>query len=106
MKNIIVCYKEQKLGSLSFDGKNYIYKSNKKAVEKANEKGYSPFLFSCDKDWVNSSLPLAFEQFLPSLDQSDLMMLANITPYDNDYIKLCKIASLNSDKNGFYLVVE
>lgn len=105
--NVLSVYiNEIKLGELSFDGANYIFKANDKNVEKANQKGYTPFLYNCESSWVSEVLPLSLQDFIPADEQIDLLMIADINPSDNDFEKLCKMASAKISKPNFHIEIE
>ena len=105
--NILSIYiNEIKLGEMAFDGKNYIFKANDKNVEKANQKGYTPFLYGCEKSWVSEVLPLSLQDFIPSDEQIDLLMIAEIAPTDTDFEKLCKMAAAKISKPNFHIEIE
>ena len=105
--NILSIYiNEIKLGEMTFDGSNYVFKANEKNVEKANKKGYTPFLYGCEQSWTSQELPLALQDFIPSEEQLDLLMLAEISPEDTDFEKLCKMAAAKIAKPNFHIEIE
>lgn len=95
MHKIKVYFKDLKIGELSFINGFYLFETNKINIKKAKNKAYPLFLFGLENDFSSKELPECFESMIPSDENIDLNVLANIEANDEPFIKLLKIASLN-----------
>lgn len=101
MKIISVYYNEIKLGELTQENKNYIYKANIKNIMLAHKKGYCTYLYNCDEDFTTEELPYSLQNFIPNEKQTQIIQEANILNSDSDFEKLYKIAKLPFEKEAF-----
>lgn len=101
-----VYYRDIKLGTLTFENGNYIYKAIPTNVVRAHQKGYVTRVYGCDADFVSKELPAAIEEFIPPEEIVDLNLMANIQPTDTPFQKLCKMGMLDLAYENFYLKTE
>lgn len=101
-----VYYRDIKLGILTFENGNYIYRAIPTNVVRAHQKGYVTRVYGCDADFVSKELPTAIEEFIPPEEIVDLNLMANIQPTDTPFQKLCKMGMLDLAYENFYLKTE
>lgn len=99
-----LCYKDLLLGTLDFDGKDYIFEKNLDA-KKDFEKYFKSKIFPFTKDIQKSeNLFPIFETMLQDLDaRKDIQLIIGYGKNDSKFKKLCKLSILEQPHLDYYL---
>lgn len=102
---IYVFFKTIFLGTLEFDGKNYIYNSNLSGEKEFKEKFVSSEFYALfnSNNQKFEEMPDFLNDFLKLAQNPVIKSHAGIVSQDSDFEKLYKISSLKFDDIGFNL---
>ena len=106
--DIIVCYKNFKIGKLSFDGKDYIYKSLKDSLAFNKEYGFIDYPLAKVDNERFKEIPHFFSTFVDVLIHNiEMSSKLDINLNTDSYFDiLYRYAKLPQIKNTFYYVAK
>ena len=103
MQKIAVKFRDYYLGDLTFENKNFVYKTNDVGVDMAITEGGVPlFLYGVNNSFVSLELPLSLKDLIPSPDHPFYKEL-NLDKCANDFEKLYVLAGENLADDGLYV---
>lgn len=107
---IIFCFKEFKLGQLSFDDhtQEFVYDSFVENENKANEKYdiFETYFLANSKNRRSKFLFPQFSEISCCLTRPDIVSLAKIDKTDNLFAKLEKLSKLNLNDSAYFVRYE
>lgn len=107
---IILCFKEFRLGKLSFDEytQEFVYDSFAENENKANEKYdiFETYFLAQSKNKRSKFLFAQFSEIAGCLTRPDIIRLAEIEKEDNLFVKLEKLSKLNLNDSAYFIRYE
>lgn len=107
---IILCFKEFRLGKLSFDDhtQEFVYDSFAENENKANEKYdiFETYFIANSKNRRSKTLFAQFCEFAGCLTRADVIRFAEIEKEDNLFVKLEKLSKLNLNDYAYFIRYE
>ena len=104
METLVVYFKDVAVGELTFDNKNYIYKTYEDGISLAIENAYPLFLHNVDNNFISPYLPESISDWIPQNPNSDLYFEAGILETDSEWEKLVKVSKLALHDENVYVV--
>ena len=93
-------YKEELVGILTYKAPQYVFVKNDKF---SNPELVKHIGLKDKNEYYSNRLFSFFLRFIPQKSREDITYKAGITKEDNEYEKLKKIASLDLNKNQFWV---
>ena len=108
MNQVFLKFRDLELGYLTKENEHYVWVPNTRDLQ-IFFKDYSAvsdlFFLNSKQPQAYKTIPAHFNEYLEGANRSDLAKKAQINPSDDDFEKLCKLASLTYFGQDFIITI-